>query len=61
MSHSKRLKSKFEIDVEMSMTLKIQAETAPIKIDQDGAARVGGTRVGKSGNLYTLTDREMGL
>ncbi len=27
------------------MTLQIQAETAPITIDQDGAARVGGTRV----------------
>jgi uncharacterized protein (DUF433 family) len=27
------------------MTLQIQAETAPIMIDKDGAARVGGTRV----------------
>ncbi len=27
------------------MTLEIQAETAPIAIDKDGAARVGGTRV----------------
>jgi len=27
------------------MTLQIQAEAAPIKIDKDGAARVGGTRV----------------
>lgn len=27
------------------MTLQIQAQTAPITIDKDGAARVGGTRV----------------
>ncbi len=27
------------------MTLQIQPQIAPIKIDQDGAARVGGTRV----------------
>ena len=27
------------------MALQIQAETAPIAIDKDGAARVGGTRV----------------
>ena len=27
------------------MTLQIRAETAPIVIDKDGAARVGGTRV----------------
>ena len=27
------------------MTLQIQAETAPITMDKDGAARVGGTRV----------------
>jgi uncharacterized protein (DUF433 family) len=27
------------------MTLQIQAEIAPITIDKDGAARVGGTRV----------------
>jgi uncharacterized protein (DUF433 family) len=27
------------------MALQIQAETAPIAIDKDGAARIGGTRV----------------
>ena len=29
----------------LSMTLQIQAETAPIAIDVDGAASIGGTRV----------------
>ena len=38
------------------MTLQIQAETAPIAIDKDGAARVGGTRVLLETLIYAYRD-----
>jgi uncharacterized protein (DUF433 family) len=38
------------------MALQIQAETAPIKIDKDGAARVGGTRVLLDMIVYAFRD-----
>jgi uncharacterized protein (DUF433 family) len=38
------------------MTLQIQPQTAPITIDEDGAARVGGTRVLLETVIYAFLD-----